>query len=188
MILHLKINLNLAKVASVFPACAIHRAVFKICTKDYWLHSTKASDGFSTKGCDHERKQNQLHCIMLFDRQPHSKATHCRADVVFHVTTLMKYSARNNSDTQGPTGFGYSQIILGEAQARALPARSLVLFPRYTCQHIHTQRRPIHYKWGTLINNPDLTSFILTDSLAGSEWRRSKAVFLHMTQGGGGQR
>lgn len=54
-------------------------------------------------------KQNQLHCIGLMDRRSHTEATYCSADVVSHVTTLMKYSARNNSDTQGPAGFSYSR-------------------------------------------------------------------------------
>ncbi len=101
-------------------------------------------------------KQNQLHCYQWTGRCT-LRTTHCRAD----VTIQMKYSVMN---TAGPTGFGYSQFILGEVGARATQALSLFLPSRHTWQHTHT-KEPIHFQWGTLINNLDLTSFILLESL-----------------------
>lgn len=75
------------------------------------------------------------------DWKTHTKATHCRGDVVSHVTTLIKYSARNNTDTFGPSDFGYSQIIVGKAAVAISP---FIPFLPYVTTCTHTQG-PIHF-------------------------------------------
>lgn len=78
----------------------------------------------------------------------------------------MKYSERNNSDTeQTPGGWGESVTAKSFGMRPNLKrlchcVLAFCCLLQHSHTHRHTHKRDIYFSWGTLINNPDSAPFM----------------------------